>query len=96
MNGFDYIKDNSGKLAFACMLPTVFEEGMASYKGVQLAKKTGLAKPLINNMKKLYAKALMTYVGHAVGTGLAVGAANIIMQKFTRPKKVESEPLYFF
>ena len=47
-------------------------------------------------MKKLYAKALMTYVGHAVGTGLAVGAANIIMQKFTRPKKVESEPLYFF
>lgn len=95
-DGFDYIKDNSGKLAFACMLPTVFEEGMASYKGVQLAKKTGLAKPLINNMKKLYAKALMTYVGHAVGTGLAVGAANIIMQKFTRPKKVEADPLYFF
>ena len=78
------------------MLPTVFEEGMASYKGVQLAKKTGLAKPLINNMKKLYAKALMTYVGHAVGTGLAVGAANIIMQKFTRPKKVEADPLHFF
>ena len=46
---------------------------------------------LIKNMKKLYGKALMTYVGHAVATGLAVGAANMIMQKFTRPKKVEND-----
>ena len=72
------------------MLPTVFEEGMASYKGLKLAKKTGLAAPLIKNMKKLYGKALLTYIGHATATGLAVGAANIIMDKFTRPKKVEN------
>lgn len=89
-NGMDFVKDNCGKIAFACMLPTVFEEGMASYKGLKLAKKTGLAAPLIKNMKKLYGKALLTYIGHATATGLAVGAANIIMDKFTRPKKVEN------
>lgn len=93
-DGFDYIKENSGKLAFACMLPTVFEEGMASYKGIKLAKKTGLAKPLIDNMKKLYAKALLTYAGQAAATGLAVGAANMLMQKFTRPKKVDDNWLF--
>ena len=93
---FDYIKDNSGKIAFACMIPTVLEEGLASYKGIQIAKKTRLSAPLIKNMKKLYAKALLTYVGHAVGTGLAVGASNMIMQKFTRPKVIETEPFYFF
>lgn len=90
-NTFDKIKENSGKIAFACMLPTVFEEGLASYHGIKIARKTGLAEPLIQNMKKLYRKALMTYVGHAVATGLAVGAANMIMQKFTRPKKVEND-----
>ncbi len=95
-NGLDVVRDNAGKLAFACMLPTVFEEGMASYKGIKLAKASGLAKPLINNMKKLYAKALLTYIGHASLTGLAVGAAGIIMDKFTRPKKVETDDFLLF
>ena len=95
-NGFDYVKDNCGKIAFACMLPTVFEEGMASYKGLKLAKKTGLADSLIKNMKKLYGKALLTYIGHAAATGLAVGAAGMIMDKFTRPKKVETPEYPYF
>ena len=95
-SGFDYVKDNCGKIAFACMLPTVFEEGMASYKGLKLAKKTGLAEPLIKNMKKLYKKALLTYIGHATATGLAVGAASMIMDKFTRPMKVENNDLPYF
>ena len=92
--GYDHIKDNCGKIAFACMLPTVFEEGMASYKGIKIARKTGLAEPLIKNLKKLYGKALLTYIGHAVATGLAVGAANMIMEKFTRPKKIEQDSFY--
>ena len=91
---FDHVKENCGKIAFACMLPTVFEEGMASYKGIKIARKTGLAEPLIKNLKKLYGKALLTYIGHAVATGLAVGAANMIMEKFTRPKKVEQDSFY--
>ena len=74
----------------------VFEEGMASYKGVKLARKTGLAEPLIKNMKKLYAKALLTYVGHATATGLAVGAASIIMDYFSRPKKIRIEEGFWY
>lgn len=95
-NKFDWVKDNCGKIAFACMLPTVFEEGLASYNGIKIARKTGLAEPLIKNLKKLYSKALLTYIGHAAATGLAVGAANMIMQKCTRPKKVENEFLDWF
>lgn len=87
----DKVKDNCGKIAFVSMLPTVFEEGLASYKGIKMAKQTGLSDSLLKNMKKLYGKALLTYVGHAVATGLAVGCANMVMQKFTRPKKVERE-----
>lgn len=91
----DKIKDNCGKIAFACMLPTVFEEGMASYKGVKLARKTGLAKPLIKNMKKLYAKALLTYIGHATATGAAVGATSMLMDYFSRPRIIKSNDIFF-
>lgn len=93
----DFIRDNCGKIAFLGWMPTVIEEGMASYKGIKLARKSGLSEPLIKNMKKLYTKAFMTYAGRAVATGLAVGAANMIMGKFTRPKKVETdEGFYLF
>lgn len=89
----DLILDNSGKIAFAALLPTVVEEAMASYKGIKLAKEAGLAKPLINNLKKFYGKALLSYAGYAVASGLSVFAASKIMQHFTRPKKVSVEEL---
>ena len=92
----DWLRDNCGKLAFACMLPTVFEEGMASWKGLKLAKASGLAKPLIKNMQKLYAKALLTYIGHATATGLGVGLAGMIMERYTRPKKVKTDDFFLF
>lgn len=95
-DSFDVVKDNCGKLAFLAMLPTVFEEGLASHNGIKIAKKTGLSKPLVDNMKKLYKKTLLTYIGHAVLTGLAVGAASMVMDKFTRPKKIEPERFLFF
>ena len=87
----DFVKDNCGKIAFLGWLPTVIEEAMASYKGVKLARKSGVAEPLIKNMKKLYAKAFLTYAGRATATGLAVGAASMIMDKFSRPKKIEED-----
>lgn len=85
----DLILDNSGKIAFAAMLPTVIEESMASYKGVKMAREAGLAEPLVNNLKKFYKKALLSYGGYAIVTGLAVYATSKIMEKFTRPKKIE-------
>lgn len=91
----DFIKDNCGKIAFLGWMPTVIEEAMASYKGVKLARKTGLAEPAIKNMKKLLAKAWLTYAGRAAATGLAVGAASMIMDKFTRPKKIETDDSFY-
>ncbi len=88
-NAFDVVQDNCGKIAFAAMLPTVIEESMASYKGVQAARKAGLAEPIIKNLKKFYGKALLSYGGYALIAGLATYAASKITEKFTRPKKIE-------
>ena len=88
-NPLDFIQDNCGKIAFAAMLPTVIEESMASYRGIKAAEKAGLAKPLVNNLKKFYGKALLSYGGYAIIAGVATFAASKIMEKFTRPKKVE-------
>ena len=94
-SGGDFIRDNCGKIAFLGWMPTVIEEAMASYKGVKVARKSGIAEPLIKNMKKLYAKALLTYAGRATATGLAVGAASMIMEKFTRPQRVEEDDGFY-
>lgn len=91
----DWIKDNCGKLAFVCMLPTVFEESLATYKGIKLARQSGLAEPLIKNMKKFYGAALLTYIGHAILTGLSTGASSMIMDAYSRPKKVENNFNFF-
>ena len=85
----DFVQDNCGKIAFVAMLPTVVEESMASYKGIQAAKKAGLSKPLIQNLKKFYGKALLSYGGYALIAGLSVYATSKITEKFTRPEKVE-------
>ena len=94
----DKIEDNCGKIAFFAMLPTVIEEAVASYRGINLAKKAGVEKPLIKSMKKIYLKAHTTYSAKAVLGGLAVYASRKIMDYFTRPRPVE-EPLqstFFF
>ena len=85
----DVIEDNCGKIAFAAMLPIVAEEAIASYRGVKLAKQSGVPDVLMKNVKKLYAKALATYGGRAVLGGLAVYASRKIMDYFTRPKPID-------
>ena len=84
-----FLQDNCGKIAFAAMLPTVAEETLASYKGVQAARKAGLAEPIVKNLKKFYGKALLSYGGYALVTGVATYVASKITESFTRPKKVE-------
>lgn len=86
-NAYDFILDNCGKIAFLAMLPTVIEETMASHHGIKMAKKAGLSKDLIKNLKKFYSKALLSYGGYALVTGLSVYAASKITEVFTRPKK---------
>lgn len=90
----DVVLDNCGLIAFAGMLPTVAEESLASYKGVKLAKEAGLSETLIKNLKRFYGKALLSYVGYAILTGLSVFAASKITQIFTRPEKIERQEWY--
>lgn len=90
----DWVQDNCGKIAFISMLPTVIEETMASYKGIKFAKEAGLGKPLIENLKKFYGKALMSYGGYALIAGVAVYVSSKIMEMFTRPQKVENPEFY--
>ena len=90
-NLFDLVQDNCGKIAFAAMLPTVAEESIASYKGLKIAKEAGLDKIALNNMKKFYGKALLSYVGYALVTGFGVFITSKIMELFTRPQKVNPQ-----
>ena len=85
----DIIEDNCGKIAFIAMLPVVAEEAIASIRGKKQKKSVDMGKPFINNLKKLYMKALATYGGRAVLGGFAVYASRKVMDYFTRPKPVE-------
>ena len=87
-NAWDWVQDNCGKIAFAAMLPTVAEEALASHKGIKLAKSVGLSQHVVNNLKKFYGKALLSYLGYALVTGVSVYAASKITEIFTRPKKI--------
>ena len=87
-NAWDWVQDNCGKIAFTAMLPTVAEEALASYKGIKLAKSVGLSESLVKNLKKFYGKALLSYLGYALVTGVSVYAASKITEIFTRPKKI--------
>jgi hypothetical protein len=91
----DVLLDNCGLIAFAGMLPTVAEEALASRNGIKLAKQAGLAEPLVKNLKKFYGKALLSYVGYAVLTGLSVFATSEIMQIFTRPEKISNKNSFY-
>ena len=88
-NAWDWLQDNCGKIAFIGMLPTVAEEGLASYKGIKLAKNAGLDEALVKNLKKFYGKALLSYAGYAFLIGFSTYIASKITEFFTRPTKVE-------
>lgn len=89
-NIVDFVQDNCGKIAFISLLPTVIEETMASHKGIKLAKESGLSEAMVKNLKKFYGKALLSYGGYALVTGLAVFVASKITEIFTRPQKIEN------
>lgn len=88
-NAIDVVEDNCGKIAFLAMLPTVIEEAVASFRGINLAKKSGINDAMIKSMKNIYLKAHTTYSGKAVLGGLAVYASRKIMDYFTRPRPVD-------
>ena len=82
-----FIKEHAGKIAFLSMLPVVVEETMASVKGAKLAK--GLLSPeLYKNLNKIHAKAGLTYIGAAIGMGLAAYIGKTVRDAIAGPKEV--------
>lgn len=85
-----FIKNNAGKLAFLTAVPKLAEEGLASIKGLKLAK-PHLSPESYKNLKIFNAKAWFTYLAGALCFTLAVKAASGIHNIISSPKKV-SEP----
>ena len=82
----NFIKNNCGILAAACMLPTVAEEGLASIKGAKLAK-PHLDKTAFKTLNGLNAKAWCTYLAAAAITGIAVKAAVVVRDTLMEKSK---------
>jgi len=81
----NFIRDNAGKLSFVAMLPMLAEEGMASIRGVKLAKQTldsGLAKHVVKGNCVAY----LSYLGGAIAAGLAAATAVKIKDHFVEKK----------
>lgn len=66
-----FIERNAGVLGFAAFLPTIIEEGLASFRGIKAAKQVLKNPPKLNILKKNYAIALCTYIVAGLGLGIA-------------------------
>ena len=79
-----FIKNNAGKLAFAALIPTLAEEGLASIRGGQIAKKV-LDPKLLKQVNKHNFFAWTTYLAGALVTSgsaaLAVKIRDAIAEK---------------
>lgn len=67
-----FIEKHAGKLGFLAFLPTIVEEGLASFRGIQAAKKTlGGQNIKLGALKRNYFFAWMTYLLAGLGLGVA-------------------------
>mgnify|MGYP003571293009 CR=1 FL=1 len=78
--GLDFIKKNCTTLSALSLLPLVLEEGLASIKGIKLAKGL-LNEPAMKSMKRVCGAGWLTYFGAAVSSVLAVYAADKVRNK---------------
>lgn len=72
-----FIERNAGILGFSAFLPTIIEEGIASFRGIKAAKKVLNNPSTLKILKKNYALALGTYI--LAGLGLGVAAKQTIL-----------------
>lgn len=67
-----FIEKHAGKIGFLAFLPTIVEEGLASFRGIQAAKKTlGGQNIKLGPLKRNYFFAWMTYLLAGLGLGVA-------------------------
>ncbi len=80
----DFVSNNAGKLTLASYVPMLAEEGLASFNGINMAKKY-LSPDQLGKLKGNYLKAWGTYAATAglVAGGVALGikVANVIKDK---------------
>ena len=81
----DFIRNNAGKLTFLSFLPTLIEEGMASLKAVNFAKKV-LDPSLVTKVAQTNKLAYITYAGVALTTTLGVALAVKAKDMIAHPK----------
>lgn len=72
-----FIEKHAGKIGFCAFLPTIIEEGLASWRGINAAEKI---KNTVSNLdlkplKRNYAFAWLTYVISGLGLGIAAKQA---------------------
>lgn len=82
----NFIRNNAGKLSFGLMLPVLAEEGIATLRGNNLAKKL-LSPDMLKIVKKGNAIAFLSYLGTAAGVGLGAWAAVKIKDKLVERKQ---------
>lgn len=75
-------------MSFSAMLPMVFEEGLATFKGNKWAKQV-LSPELYKKVVKGNFAGLMSYVGKAAAVGLATYAAIKIKDKLVDKKEAK-------
>lgn len=63
---FNFIKEHCFGLTMLTQLPILFDEGAATIRGVNLAKKSGMNKDLIKKMKIANGKGFLTYLTRAI------------------------------
>ena len=80
-----FIKNNAGKLAFAALIPTLAEEGLASIRGAQIAKKV-LDPKLLKKVNRNNLLAWTTYLTGAMLTAGAVALAVEIRDKIAEKR----------
>lgn len=78
-----FIEKYAGMIGFSAFLPTIIEEGAASWRGIQAAKKT-LPNVKLGALKRNYFFAWMTYVLAGVGIGLA---SKLAITEVKQPKE---------
>ena len=67
----DFIEKNAGVIGFLSFLPTIIEEGLASFRGVNAAKKVLGKTVSLKALKRNYFTAWLTYLLAGIGVGVA-------------------------
>ena len=88
----NFVRENSGKLAFLSMVPVLAEEGLATIRGNNWAKQM-LSPDMAKKVAKGNKFGFITYLASAAAIGLAAHCATKIKDHFT--EKENNRPILY-